>query len=180
VGAASPLGIRAASESDIPELASLLTEAARLLEQREGEAAWPTPYPADEIRESVRRGETYAVEFEGTIVGTLRLMWEDLHFWGPRPPDAGYVHKLATRRRVAHRDVARATLEWAAERVRSEGRAYVRLDCLAANAYLTQFYGSCGFEKVGTLRTGPPGHEHLYALLERSLAARPPARVVPS
>ena len=154
---------------DAVEIAALLTEAAEFARDREGELRWPIPFPEGDVRGAIERGETHVLEREGRIAATVNLTWADPRFWGPRPPDAGYVHKLAVRRAWAHQCIGSEVLDWVAERTRAEGRAFVRLDCPASNARLIRFYTSRGFRYVRDLTAGPTDLVRVYALLEQTL-----------
>ena len=127
------------------------------------------PFPLDSVRSQIELGEVYlAVGDDAAPLATVTLQWADPRFWGDRPPDAGYVHRLATRRSRAHEGWGARLLEWAEDRVAERGRGFVRLDCLAANAGLRRYYAGLGFRPAGTLTI----REFEYALLERAVRAR--------
>ncbi|MGH2598180.1 MAG: GNAT family N-acetyltransferase, partial [Dehalococcoidia bacterium] len=79
------------------------------------------------------------------------VAWADPFYWGERPDDAGYVHKLAVREDAAGGGVGQEILRWAEERVRHAGRDFVRLDCDADNPRLNAYYRDAGFELQGML-----------------------------
>ena len=164
------LPFRRARSEDEERLRDLLSEAARYQATWEGEDSWPSPFPLETLRKSIDRGETYLLEREGTPIVTLALSWEDSLFWGERPPDAGYVHKLAVSRAFAHQGLGVRALEWAAAQIRDRGRPWVRLDCLATNPGLVHYYRDLGFREVGrrTLRASAQwgGRELTFVLYE--------------
>lgn len=164
-----PTLLRRGTEADAGEIAALLTEAAEFARAREGELRWPIPFPEEEVRAAIRQGVTHVLELDGRIAGTVNLLWEDPNFWGKRPPDAGYVHKLAVRRAWAHHGIGRRILEWTADEVRKRGRGFVRLDCPASNERLVRFYESEGYRHVADLTAGPGANVRVYALMERPL-----------
>lgn len=141
-----------------PELAlvqDLLAEASNWQLARGLANPWPVPYPEDRLRPSLERGEVFfAEEAPGEVVGTVTLQWEDEPYWGRRPPDAGYVHKLAVRRVRAGRGVGVAILRWAEGEVRARGRAFLRLDTLTERTRLHAYYVGLGFVIVGEIRRG--------------------------
>ncbi|MCI4336132.1 MAG: GNAT family N-acetyltransferase [Thermoplasmata archaeon] len=147
---------RAATVEESSVVLALLSEAAGRMVAAGNEHGWPRPFPARMILEPLRRGDVYLVEQADSIVlGTLTLSWEDLPFWGPRPPDAGYVHRLAIRPRFAGRGWGRAALEWAAGQVAARERAFLRLDCASSNARLRAYYQGLGFRAVGEVAHHP-------------------------
>lgn len=172
-GAAPVVAVRPAGPSDDAAIAGALTAGARRQRDLEGSTGWPVPFPVDEVDRGIARNEWFVIEVGTTIVGAFRLVWDDPIFWGPQPPDAGYVHKLVVDPAYAHRGVGRSALAWAAERVRGEGRAYLRLDCLASNRRLVDHYTALGFRRVREVLVGPRGAELLSLLLERPVV--PPA-----
>lgn len=60
--------------------------------------------------------------------------------------DAYYVYTVASRMRPASRGVGRSLLSWAADRARTLGVTYLRLDCWADNPHLRAYYEKLGFE----------------------------------
>jgi ribosomal protein S18 acetylase RimI-like enzyme len=79
----------------------------------------------------------------------MTLQWSDETFWGERPDDAGYVHRLVVRRDRAGTGVGPACLDWASQRVRAANRAWLRLDVSADNLPLALYYERLGFQYRG-------------------------------
>jgi protein-tyrosine phosphatase len=100
---------------------------------------------------ALSRGELYVALRDGGVAGAFILQWDDPSFWGRRPPDAGYVHKLAVPRGAAGTGVGPALLAEAERLVRDAGRTFMRLDCDATNPYLNAYYQRAGFTLRGTL-----------------------------
>ncbi len=140
--------VRRATEADAAVAGSILDEASRWMATL-GYRHWPVPFPADELAERIERGELYVVDVDGDTAATLTLLWDDRSFWGERPPDAAYIHKLAVRRAFAGRDLGRAIVEWADHEAAAAGRRYLRLDCLRDNPGIRGYYEGLGFEHRG-------------------------------
>jgi len=62
-----------------------------------------------------------------------------------------YVYNLAVRRTWGDRRLGAQMLDWAADRATSLGRRYVRLDCMADNQFLTEYYVRAGFDERGEI-----------------------------
>jgi protein-tyrosine phosphatase len=82
------------------------------------------------------------------VVATVALSWSDPMFWGPRPPDAGYVHRVAVSSAFTALGLGSRILDWAAGRVVDQGRSWLRLDCAADNTSLRAYYEARGFRCV--------------------------------
>jgi GNAT superfamily N-acetyltransferase len=134
----------------VPVVAGLLDEATVWVGER-GYEQWPLPFPRDQVEAAVERGEVYVAEVDGEVVATVTLLWNDPMYWGERPPDAAYVHKLAVRRACAGRRIGSAIVEWADATAAAAGRAFLRLDCLADNPGIRVYYEQLGFEHRGDL-----------------------------
>jgi len=135
---------------------------------------WWVPFPVAVIEESVRRGETYLFVRGQAVVGTLALSWDDPLFWGRRPPDAGYVHRLCIDPATARRGLGVELLSWADITVAERGRDFVRLDSPASNSRLRLYYEALDFRcqgEVDVVVNGGDGAPELWraALYERVL-----------
>lgn len=150
------LTVTRATEEQIPLVSALLTEAADWLAGR-GVDQWPYPFPERIVRTSVRRRDTYLAWRDGDPVGTLAIYWQDTRFWGDRPPDAGYVHRLAVARAARGTELGARLLDWAGELVAARRRRWLRLDCGADNTALRAFYQRLGFQHVGDVEVTVPG-----------------------
>lgn len=137
--------------ADAPALRDLRDEAARWQGAR-GISQWRVgDVPLERYAAQLAAGEWHVVRepSSGVAVAGLRLLWADPVPWGERPPDAAYVHHLVVSRTLAGRGVGRALLDWAGARAAARGRAFLRLDCMAANGRLRAHYRSLGFAEVG-------------------------------
>lgn len=127
---------------------SILTESAEWARAKGVEGLWQVPYPAEWVSPSLERGEVYLVYVGSQPIATVTFRWSDPAFWGEVAADAGYLHRLAVRRAFAGRQVGHRIVEWAANKVRAEGRSFLRLDCRSNHAGLRRYYLSLGFRPV--------------------------------
>jgi GNAT superfamily N-acetyltransferase len=144
------VNIRRCQASDVATVAALLDEATAWVGER-GYEQWPLPFPHDQIAAAIDRGEIYVAELDGDLVATVTLLWEDPTYWGERPADAAYVHKLAVRRACAGQRIGNAIVEWADRTAAAKGRQFLRLDCLRDNPGIRAYYENLGFEHRGDL-----------------------------
>ena len=132
------------------EVGALLDEATVWVGER-GYEQWPLPFPREQISSAIERGEVYVAEIDRDVVATVTLLWEDPTYWGERPADAAYVHKLAVRRACAGQRIGSAIVDWADRCAAAAGRRFVRLDCLGDNPGIRAYYERLGFEHCGDL-----------------------------
>jgi GNAT superfamily N-acetyltransferase len=139
------VNIRRCQAEDVSVVAELLDEATVWVGER-GFEQWPLPFPRDEVAAAIELGEVYVAELNGETVATVTLLWDDPMYWGERPPDAAYVHKLVVRRACAGQRIGRAIVEWADATAAAAGRRFLRLDCLRDNPGIRTYYEHLGFE----------------------------------
>ena len=145
------MNVRRAQQEDAQTVAGLLDEATVWVNDL-GFSQWPLPFPRDQLAAAIDRGEVYVVESEdGDGVATVSMLPDDPEYWGDQPPDAFYVHKLAVRRDQAGRGIGAAIVEWANAEAAEAGREFLRLDCLADNPGIRDYYEDLGFEHRGDL-----------------------------
>ncbi len=144
-----------AQPEELNTVMDILDDAARWLHSR-GIKQWPYPTPPSEwprMARHIATGEVYLARLEdGSAVGTLRFKWSDPSLWGDDGGEAGYIHDFAIYSSVHGRKIGAAMLEWAKGRIRSEGKTLLRLDCVADNPALNQYYRSVGLRYRGEAR----------------------------
>ncbi|MFL1445982.1 GNAT family N-acetyltransferase [Nocardiopsis protaetiae] len=132
----------------------VLDEAAGWLRGREIRQ-WPGCFEAEWVAPAIARGETWVATVAGEVCGTVTLDWAD-PLWGDVAGEAGYVHRMAVRRRVA--GLGTVILDWVAGEARREGAAFLRLDCVGSNWGLWAYYEARGCEHRGDVDVrGAPG-----------------------
>jgi GNAT superfamily N-acetyltransferase len=166
------VNVRRAQLADAAVAAEILDEATAYVSTL-GFEQWPVPFPQDELAHRIERGELYMVDVDGEPAATLTLLWDDPAFWGNRPPDAVYLHKLAVRRAFAGRGLGSAIVEWVDEHAASAGREFVRLDCQRDDAGIRTYYERLGFEHRGDKEDDPRFAVALYERRTRPLQPRP-------
>ena len=157
------MNVRPAAKDDVPAVAALLDEATAFV-QTKGSDQWRVPFPHDELRWRVDRRELYVVELDGEAAATFTLLLDDPFFWGERPPDAVYLHKLAVRRAFAGRGLGERIVEWIVAEAAARGRHYVRLDCQRDLPGIRRYYERLGFALRGEKTIAP---NRAWALYER-------------
>ncbi|MFF9241053.1 tyrosine-protein phosphatase [Streptomyces sp. NPDC014801] len=167
-----PLTFREATEADAAALVRLRDSAA-LWQLARGIDQWK-PGEKDEAHfvRRMREGEVWLTHAGGVLVGAWELWWSDEAAWGPRPADAGYIHRLMTVPHTAPPGTGRAMLAQAESRITATGRPHARLDCLSTNPRLRAYYESAGYEVAGEqpAKTDAGGSPYAVTLLEKRLS----------
>jgi GNAT superfamily N-acetyltransferase len=149
VGIKSDVRIVRAQPADLARVLEILEEASRWLISKGLETQWhPNPTFRQSILENIDRGEVYVVKDLKATIGTVTLQWSDKSFWGDLPLNAGYVHKFAIKRSYSGQRLGLRMLQWAETKARAEGKTHLRLDCLASNKIIREYYEKAGFVHV--------------------------------
>ncbi|MER5962567.1 GNAT family N-acetyltransferase [Streptomyces sp. NPDC002057] len=170
---------RRADDRDPDLLAGMYDGAARWM-ARNGIVQWkPGGKSAEHFRARLAEGEVWLASHGGRAVGAYELWWEDEQAWGPRPPVAGYVHRLMTDRAAAPPGTGRVLLAHAEGRIVAGGRSVARLDCLSDNPRLRAYYEAAGYRAVGDEpgKLAADGTRYGVTLMERVLGEEPVARL---
>ncbi|MFF7335142.1 GNAT family N-acetyltransferase [Streptomyces sp. NPDC008150] len=166
------LEFRLAVPADAPALVRLRDRAA-LWQLARGIDQWRVGEKDEaHFRARMADGEVWLAHADGRLAGAWEIWWDDPAAWGPRPPEAGYLHRLMTAPHTAPRGTGARMLARAEARVAEHGRSLARLDCLAANSRLRAYYEAAGYTVVGEQAAKPHGLGSPYAvtLLEKRLS----------
>jgi GNAT superfamily N-acetyltransferase len=141
---------------DAEIVSGILLEAAEWLRKR-NMPMWRTDeLSPEQIAPDVADGYFFLAWRDGEAVGTIKFQLQDALFWPDTPADeAAFVHRLAVRRAFAGGQLSALLLRWAAERARSLGRRFLRLDCEASRPRLRAVYERCGFRHHSDRQVGP-------------------------
>lgn len=153
------LTIRQAGEGDKSLIIHIKQDAASWLESK-GIHQWAGILMApgeDMVYKRVHEGEVYLALKGAQAVGTISILWEDPISWGEKGLDgtAGYMHGIAILRQYAGKGVGRDIIQWATDFIHGKDKV-VRLDCMAENPRINEFYRQLGFTNVG-LKELPTG-----------------------
>ena len=142
------MNVRIATVEDVETVGGLIDEASAWLGGL-GLEQWPRPFPREQLAEAVARGELFLAEVGDDLVATVTVLADDPMYWGERPPDALYVHKLVVRRDRAGRGLGADLVAWVDARAVETGRRFLRLDCLRDDPGIRAYYERLGFEHRG-------------------------------
>ena len=146
------LTLRQAEEGDKSLVIHIKQDAASWLEGK-GIHQWAGILMApgeDMVYKRVHEGVVYLALKGAQAVGTISILWEDPTSWGEQGLDgkAGYMHGIAILRQYAGQGVGRDIIQWATDFIREKGKV-VRLDCMAENPRINDYYRQLQFKHVG-------------------------------
>jgi ribosomal protein S18 acetylase RimI-like enzyme len=150
----SDLPFRRATAADFDAVFAMMIEAALWLQSR-GISQWSfflTQPGKNFVRNRILTAETYLVsDPTDRPIATFTLLWKDEEIWGVRGLDgeAGYIHGLAVCRRAAGKGLGNVLLTLASNLIAQNSRRLVRLDCMAQNEALCNYYRRAGFTDLG-------------------------------
>ena len=155
-----------AKPEDIDTVLGILDEAAAWIIEKKLPSVWkPGEFSRQNFLEQISRGEVHIGLVDETPAGTITLQWVDLAFWGEQQPNAGYVHKLAVRPAYSGQKIGVEMLKWSESVTRKAGKELLRLNCLAEDRKIRDYYEQAGFLYKGDV-DGPRAKASLY---EKSL-----------
>jgi GNAT superfamily N-acetyltransferase len=151
-----------AKVEDVDAVLAILDEAAAWIIDQKFPFVWkPGEFSRKAFLDQIARGEVLLGYVDGKPAGTFILQWSDPFWWGERSPDAGYIHKFAVRPAHMGRGLGDAMLRWAEARARSEGKKFLRLNCIAEDKGIRRYYEKAGFTHLKDV-VGPKALASLY------------------
>ena len=160
--------VERAQVDDVAGIVGLFEAAAVWLEER-GVKQWPRKVSSRFwlfLQKKVEEGEVFVVRgADGRLLAHIRFDYEAGSVWHNNPMETAYVRGLVIANEARGQGLGADLLTWAQGYVRTKGCYRLRLDCLAANGRLRQYYSNCGFTYLGE------GHHGRYvaALFEMML-----------
>ena len=142
-----------ARQGDFSLVLELLNKAALRL-QRKGLNQWqnwlnPTKDDIAWIQEGFEVQEFFFIKNEEEVLGVIRIMNEDLLYWGKQVEKALYIHSLTILSKYAGKGIGQAVIGQVGELASSKGCKWLRLDCNAENPALCNYYEQQGFKQLG-------------------------------
>lgn len=162
--------VEKAVHSDGAAVFQILRDAASWL-QKKGISQWEhlhNEVEVNEIIEDIQAGITYKVmDKSGKIVAVFNLSHEqnqwDIAMWGEREDRACYIHRLAVHENHHNKQIGQGILEWIDKNIQLDN-GYVRLDCIANNPALNEFYQKAGYRFAGHIGEG----EDKFSIYEKA------------
>lgn len=107
-----------------------------------------------EIKASIKAELFYAVEVDNDLAAVLEIRSAPEELWGNNQDEAHYIHKLAIQRKHSDSGLGRKILDLIKLKAQQKNIKFLRLDCVAHNDKLREYYESCGFNLKGIVDAG--------------------------
>ncbi len=144
--------VEQAQMDDVANIVKLFEAAAVWLEEQ-GVKQWPrqvSPRFRLFLQKKVEGGEVFVVRgIDGRLLAHIRFDYEAGSVWHNNPIDTAYVRGLVIANEMRGQGLGANLLAWAQGHARKRDCDRLRLDCLAANGRLRQYYSDCGFTYLG-------------------------------
>lgn len=159
---------RSALYTDLDQIVGLRDDLASWM-VRSGIAQWrPGEYAQEHVARQIEGGEWHVIEHDGALIASVRLARTDPVLW-PDGREAGYIHGLMVSRSHAGQGLGSWLLGWAENVARQSQLTLARLDCVASNTVLGDFYRRHGYREAGIVDFGPESHRHATMRFEKAL-----------
>ena len=145
------LEIREAQIDDAQALQILYQQAARWIRDSKGIIQWSEAmFTKEYLEQFIRDNEVFVAFMQGQLVGCFAIHWQYEEIWGEQYHDhAGYVHRLTVSRKLKGQGMGSRLLAWAKVYMKNKGKEWLRLDCMADDPALNQYYLGQGLTKRG-------------------------------
>ncbi|WP_179031265.1 GNAT family N-acetyltransferase [Paenibacillus kribbensis] len=151
-----------ASTEDREEVQELILKTARWLHSK-GSTQWGNLLKGKDdhnLGGAIARGEViiFRTSEDHALAGAVILQQQpsawDRKLWGLDDADSEggtsvYLHRLVVDRERAGKGLGHELMQWIEQGIRFTGKDRIRLDCIAGNDKLSQFYRQCGYTYRG-------------------------------
>jgi len=139
--------------NELAVVLNYLRSAAKTLQQKRV-AQWtvwlnPPQSNIEWVEKGIQEGEYYLILKENSPIGIVRLSETDETYWGKQASDARYIHSLVIDEHYSGLGLGKQVIELVIQQAISDNIPFMRLDCIATNTALCNYYESQGFKKVG-------------------------------
>ena len=114
---------------------------------------WKNP-PIEKIKwveEGIQNNEFFFIELASREkLGMVRILNEDLLYWGKQDDKAKYIHSLVIKEKYNGQGIGAKIIQKIEHNAKVENCKYLRLDADSKNPKLCAYYERKGFKKVGT------------------------------
>ena len=145
--------IELAKEENLEEFHNIIIYRCKWLEEKKINQWHPTSYPVryniNYFREHINN--LYIIKDDKELLGGFLLKDADERYWSDsNDVNAYYIHHLATKPGV--KGLGRLLILFAINKSKQDKKEYLRLDCVAHNKKLNEYYQELGFKYSGVIQ----------------------------
>ena len=107
-----------------------------------------------EIKASIDSDLFYAAEIGNKLAAVIEIRSAPEEIWQNDEAEALYIHKLAICRKYAGSGLGQNIITLIKSKAKRQDINYLRLDCVAHNNKLREYYESCEFKLKGIVEAG--------------------------
>lgn len=139
--------IRKAQIEDLDDIQKLFIEAAQWIQLSKGITQWrEDTFTKAYLTSFIHDQEVFVACQNGEMIGCFSIQWKYEEIWGDLfHHDAGYVHRLVVARKYKGWSFGSKLLSWSEDYIKNKGKSWLRLDCMADNPTLNDYYRNLGF-----------------------------------
>jgi ribosomal protein S18 acetylase RimI-like enzyme len=112
---------------------------------------WKNP-PLEKVKwieVGLRNKEFYFIKnTDASIIGMVRVLKEDLLYWGKQEENSLYIHSLVVKDNSGNKGIGKVILEQIKNDAKNKGYKYIRLDADSKNPKLCYYYEKQGLKKL--------------------------------
>jgi len=113
----------------------------------------PPQHKIDWVLEGIHLGQLkFVLNGNNELLGMVRVLDEDLLYWGKQETKAKYMHSLVVVDEFLGAGLGEVIIQKIERFAKKESCSYLRLDCDAKNPKLCNYYIKLGFEKVSEIK----------------------------
>ncbi len=145
--------VKVATIDDCNTIMKLIDDAAIWMVDKGITCQWTPGHAYDDrpyFEEMIATNLFYIVEIDKKAVGTFLIRWTDEEIWGEDDGKAGYIHHLAIHRDYGSMGLGNDIINWSQQLMIKNNKKYIRLDCVAKNKKLNQYYLDRQFKFIKT------------------------------
>ena len=113
---------------------------------------WINP-PLEKIKwveEGIQNNEFFFIQtLNGENLGMVRIMDEDILYWGKQKEKAKYIHSLVVTDNYNGKGIGTKIIQQIENNAKEENYRFLRLDADSKNPKLCSYYEKLGFKKMG-------------------------------
>ncbi len=114
---------------------------------------WKNP-PIEKVKwveNGILNNEFFFIDNQnGENLGMVRILNENLLYWGKQNKKAKYIHSLVVKEKYNGKGIGTKIINQIAVIAKKDNCNYLRLDADSKNPKLCRYYEKIGFKKVGT------------------------------